>query len=172
MELAAELDERGHRNRLVALGPALGGGHEDGLVPLADSEGVGLRDLVTRVRRLRGLLAEEPADVVLAHGGWAAQIAALAVPRKGPLLVWQRILGFPPEVWGPARRLWWRAIAARVDIGVALTDELESELRGLGFDKPVWVIPNSRRPDRFVAIDRSAAAASSGASSAIPATFP
>ena len=39
--------------------------------------------------------------MVLAHGGWAAQIAALAVPRRGPLLVWQRILGFPPEVWGP-----------------------------------------------------------------------
>jgi glycosyltransferase involved in cell wall biosynthesis len=159
MELAAELEVRGHRSRLVALGPALGGGHEEGLVPLADSEGVGLRDLVTRVRRLRRLLADEPADVVLAHGGWAAQVAALTVRRGGPLLVWQRILGFPPEVWGPVRRLWWRAIATRVDVGVALTDELESELRGLGFDKPVWVIPNSRRPDRFMAIDRATAAA-------------
>ena len=156
MELATELNRRGHQNRLVALGPALGGGHEEGLVPLADTEGVGFRDVLTRVRLLRRLLAEEPADVVLAHGGWAAQIAALTVRRRGPLLVWQRILGFPPEVWTPVRRLWWRAIAARVDIGVALTDDLESELRRLGFDKPVWIIPNSRQPERFQALDRRA----------------
>ena len=154
MELAAELAKRGHRNRLVALGPALDGGHEEGLSPLADTEGVGLREFGSRVVRLRRLLAEEPVDVVLAHGGWAAQIAAFAMPHQRPLLVWQRILGFPPEVWGPVRRRWWRAIAKRVDIGVALTDDLESELRRLGFDKPVWVIPNSRQPDRFLDLDR------------------
>lgn len=172
VELADELDREGHQNRLVALGPALGGGQEEGLVPLDASEGVGLRDLVVRVRALRRLLAEEPADVVLAHGGWAAQVAALAVPRPGPLLVWQRILGFPDEVWGPARRRWWRAVAGRFDVGVALTDDLEAELRRLGFDRPVWVIPNSRQPDRFMGLDRVEAAARLRAELAVPDEVP
>ncbi|MFP5256359.1 MAG: glycosyltransferase [Acidimicrobiia bacterium] len=172
VELADELDRKGHRNRLVALGPALGGGQEEGLVPLDASEGVGLRDLVVRVRALRRLLAEEPADVVLAHGGWAAQVAALAVPRPGPLLVWQRILSFPDQVWSPARRRWWRAVASRFDVGVALTDDLEDELRRLGFDRPVWVIPNSRQPDRFLALDRAAAAGRLRAELAVPDDVP
>ena len=105
---------------------------------------------------MRRLIATTPVDVVLAHGGWAAQIAALAVPRDGPVLVWQRILGFPPEVWQPLRQRWWRAIARRFDVGVALTADLEAEMRRLGFDGPVWVIPNSRQPDRFFEIDRAA----------------
>jgi glycosyltransferase involved in cell wall biosynthesis len=108
---------------------------------------------------VRRLLAGEPVDVVLAHGGWAAQIAALAAPFGGPVLVWQRILGFPPEVWLPSRRWWWWAVARRFDVGVALTADLEEELRRLGFAGPVWVIPNSRQPDRFVAVDRAIASA-------------
>lgn len=158
LELANELDRRGHHNRVVALGPASGGGHEAGLFPLVGSRGMGLFDLITRVRSVRRLLAEEPVDVVLAHGGWAAQIVALAAPRGGPILVWQRILGFPPEVWGPGRRRWWQAIARRFDVGVALTADLEAELRRLGFDGPVWIIPNSRQPDRFLDLDRTEAA--------------
>ena len=159
VELANELDRRGHTNRVVALGPATDGGQEVGLVPLASSQGLGLTELLTRVRRVRRLLAEDPVDVVLAHGGWAAQVAALAAPRGGPLLVWQRILGFPPSVWRPSRRLWWRAIARRFDVGVALTADLEDELRRLGFTKPVWIIPNSRQPDRFLDLDRDEATA-------------
>ena len=159
MELADELDRRGHDNRVVALGPATDGGQEPGLAPLAPSTGLGLRDLLTRVRRVRRLLADDPVDVVLAHGGWPAQVVALAAPRRGPLLVWQRILGFPPMVWRPDRRWWWWAVARRFDVAVALTNELESELRRLGFHGPVWVIPNSRQPDRFVELDRSVASA-------------
>lgn len=155
VELAEELDARGHDNRIVALGPALGGGREDGLDPLVGTVGVGPLDLVARVRSVRRLLADDPVDVVLAHGGWAAQVAALAAGRNGPLLVWQRILGFPPTVWGPLRRRWWRHIAGRFDVGVALTDDLEQELRRLDFSGPVWVIPNSRQPDRFIAVDRA-----------------
>jgi glycosyltransferase involved in cell wall biosynthesis len=75
-------------------------------------------------------------------------------------------------VWGPRRRLWWRAIAARVDIGVALTAELESELRRLGFDKPVWVIPNSRQPERFMDLDRAAAASRLRDELAVPSDLP
>lgn len=34
VEPAEELEARGHHNRIVALGPALGGGHEEGIEPL------------------------------------------------------------------------------------------------------------------------------------------
>lgn len=162
VELADELNRRGHHNRVIALGPATGGGHESGMTPMVGSPGVGIGDLVTRVRRVRRLLAAERFDVVLAHGGWAAQIAALASigRRRRPLLVWQRILGFPDSVWTAGRHQWWRMITGRFDACVALTAELQMELRRLGFAGPVWVIPNSRRPDRFLDLDRTMARAS------------
>ena len=147
---------------MVALGPAVDGGLEPGLPPLAGSRNEGLPQLVTLAWRVRRLLAAEPVDVVLAHGGWPAQIVALAVPRRrhgGPLLVWQRILGFPDKVWDPVRRRWWGIVARRFDAGIALTAELAAELRRLGYRGPVWVIPNFRKPDRFVTIDRTVAAA-------------
>lgn len=158
VELADELNRRGLTNDVVALGPALDGGHEPGLVPVATGGGVGPAALVDRVRRIRRLLKEQPYDVVLAHGGWAAQVAALATPDPGPILVWQRILGFPPMVWTPGRRQWWRMVANRFDAGIALSDDLEAELRRLGFDGPIWVIPNFRQPQRFFDIDRDAEA--------------
>ena len=159
VELADELDRLGHHNRVVALGPATDGGQEAGMPPLDDSPGLGLADLVARVRKVRRLLVAEPFDVVLAHGGWPAQIVALAAPRRRPVLVWQRILGFPDTVWAPGRRQWWWAVARRFDVGVALTAALEAELHRLGFRGPVWIIPNSRQPDRFVAVDRVVASA-------------
>jgi glycosyltransferase involved in cell wall biosynthesis len=159
MELADELSHLGHRNRLVALSPALNGDHEPGLEPLVRSRREGPLELLPLAWRVRRVVADEPVDVVMAHGGWPAQVAALAVPRGGPLLVWQRILGFPDKVWRPGRRRWWGAVARRFDVGVALTGELEAELRGLGFRGPVWIIPNSRKPDRFIDVDRTEAAA-------------
>ncbi len=159
VELADELDRRGHHNSVVALGPATDGGQETGMVPLVSSVGVGLPDLLSRAWKVRRLLAEDPPDVVFAHGGWAAQVIALAAPRRGPVLVWQRILGFPPTVWQPGRRWWWQIVARRFDVGVALTAELEAELRRLGFDRPIWVIANSRHPDRFLDLDRRESAA-------------
>ncbi len=159
VELADELDRLGHHDRLVALGPATDGGREPGMTPLDDSVGLGLRELLVRVRKVRRLLATEPFDVVIAHGGWPAQIVALAAPRHRPVLVWQRILGFPDTVWQPGRRQWWWAIARRFDVGVALTAALEAELRRLRFGGPIWIIPNSRQPDRFVALDRAGATA-------------
>ena len=80
--------------------------------------------------------------------------------RRGrPLIVWQRILGFPPQMWRPLRRLRWRAIVRRVDAAVALTPDLGDELRRLGFDGPIWAIPNFRDPEPFVAVDRERAVA-------------
>jgi glycosyltransferase involved in cell wall biosynthesis len=157
VELADELDQLGHRNRLMALGPALDGSREPGLVPLGSSLREGPPELVSLAWRVRRLVAEEPTDVVLAHGSWPAAVAALALPRGGPLLVWQRILGFPDKVWRPVRRRWWGAVARRCDASVALTGDEVAEQRRLGFRGPVWVIPNFRKPDRFLGLDREMA---------------
>jgi glycosyltransferase involved in cell wall biosynthesis len=159
LELAGELERLGHWNRVVAMGPALGGGRDADLAPLGRSWGEGPPELVSLVWRLRRLLVDEPVDVVVAHGGWPAQVAAWAVPRGGPFLVWQRILGLPAKVWDPVRRRWWRIVARRFHAAVALTDDQVVELRRLGFGGPVWVIPNFRRPDRFRGLDRAAAGA-------------
>jgi glycosyltransferase involved in cell wall biosynthesis len=168
LELADELDRRGHRNRVVALAPAFDGRREPRLVPLGTSRGQRPPDLVSGAWRVRRLLAAEPPDVVLAHGGWPTQVVALAIGRRGPLLVWQRILGFPDKMWRPLRRRWWSVIAGRVDAAVALTTDQGGELRRLGYRGPVWVIPNFRKPDRFHAIPRAVAAARLRAEVGVP----
>ncbi len=168
LELADELDRRGHRNRVVALAPAFDGRREPGLVPLGTSRGQRPPDLVAAAWRVRRLLAAEPPDVVLAHGGWPTQVVALAAGRRGPLLVWQRILGFPDKMWRPLRRHWWTVVARRVGAAVALTADQEGELRRLGFRGPVWVIPNFRKPDRFRTVPRAVAAARVRAEVGVP----
>lgn len=155
VELAQELDALGHVNRVVALGRAADGSEEPELPVLVAEPGMGLKTLAESAWRLRRLVVGDRIEVVVAHGGWAAQAAAIALPFGGPLLVWQRILGFPPGMLQSARRARWWAIARRVDIGVALTGELEQELRLLRFTRPIWVIPNSRQPERFVSVDRA-----------------
>ena len=168
LELAGELERLGHQNRLVAMGPALDGGEDPDLPSLGPSWREGPTQLASLALRLRRLLAQEPVDVVLAHGSWPAGVVALAAPRRGPLLVWQRILGFPDTVWGPVRRRWWGTVARRMDAGVALTPDQGDELRRLGFRGPVWVIPNFRRPDRFLAVDRDVAGARLRAETGVP----
>lgn len=158
LELADELNTLGHDNRVVALGLGQSGALESELPALVPSVGTGPLDLIPRVLKVRKMLAESPVDVILAHGGWAAQVTAFAVPRQGgPLLVWQRIGHFSAEVNARSRRWWWRRVARRFDVGIALTAELEAELRAIGFEGPIWMIPNSRKPDRFVAVDRDVA---------------
>jgi glycosyltransferase involved in cell wall biosynthesis len=172
MELADELERLGHRNRLVALSPALDGGRDPELEPMGRSLRDGPLELATLAWRLRRLLAGDATDVVLAHGSWPAAVAALAVPRRGPLLVWQRILGLPDKVWGGVRRRWWASVARRVDAAVALTDGHAVELHRLGFRGPVWVIPNFRKPDRFRDVDRATAAARLRAEVGVPEGVP
>jgi glycosyltransferase involved in cell wall biosynthesis len=159
LDLSDELDRMGHRNRVVALAPAFDGRREPGLVPLATSRRQRPPELLAGAWRLRRLLAAEPPEVVLAHGGWPAQVVALAVGRRRPLLIWQRILGFPDKAWRPLRRHWLTTVARRFDAAVALTTDQRSELRHLGYRGPVWVIPNFRNPDTFRAIQRDTAAA-------------
>jgi glycosyltransferase involved in cell wall biosynthesis len=172
MELADELGRLGHRNRLVALGPALDGGRDSQLAPLGHSSRQGPLELATLAWRLRCLLDGDTTDVVLAHGSWPAAVAALAVPRRGPLVAWQRILGLPDKVWTGARRRWWESVARRVDVAIALTDDQVVEMRRLGLRGPVWVIPNFRKPDRFRAIDRATASAHLRAEVGVPDGVP
>ncbi|MGH9228294.1 MAG: glycosyltransferase [Acidimicrobiales bacterium] len=172
LELAGELDRLGHRNRLVALGPALDGGADPAFEPLARSPREGPAELANLAWRLRRRLAGHGTDVAVAHGSWPAAVAALAVPRRGPLLVWQRILGLPDKVWDPVRRRGWGLVARRCDAAVALTDDEAVEMRRLGFGGPVWVIPNFRKADRFRELDRTAARARLRAEVGVPDGVP
>jgi glycosyltransferase involved in cell wall biosynthesis len=159
LELADELERLGHRNRVVALGPAFDGGRQRGLEPLRDSWGQRPPDLVACAWRLRRLVGGSSVDIVLAHGGWAAQVTACAFPFSGPPLIWQRILGFPDKVWGRGRRRWWATVIRRCDGVVALTPDQLDEVRRLGYRGPVWLVPNFRNSGRFRTLDRDRARA-------------
>jgi glycosyltransferase involved in cell wall biosynthesis len=158
VELARGLNSLGHTNEVLALGLGFDGSEDVDLAPLTRRSDAGFRALWLGARALRRHLALEPADIVIAHGGRAVEAAVLARGRHPPIIVWQRILGFPPQMWRPIRRLRWRLIVHRIDAAVALTPDLGDELERLGFKGPVWAIPNFRDPEPFVAVDRDAAA--------------
>jgi glycosyltransferase involved in cell wall biosynthesis len=161
LELASGLDALGHDNHVVALGLAFDGGRDPDLPALTTQTAMGPRAVVMGAWHLRRLLARDPFDVVLAHGGSAAQAASLMPRSRRPLLIWQRILGFPPAIWKPAQRRWWRFIMRRIDVVVAMTHDIEDESRRLGFTGPIWEIGtyNTRSPQRFVGVDRIEASA-------------
>jgi glycosyltransferase involved in cell wall biosynthesis len=159
LELASELDALGHANRVVAIGVAFDGQRDEDLPALTERKGLGPLGIVTGGLRLKRLLARDPFDFALAHGGSAAQALVLARRARPPLLVWQRILGFPAKIWGPVHQRWWRLITHRLDAVVALTRTLEEETRRLGFTGPVWKIGNTRAPERFISVDRHRASA-------------
>ncbi|MGO9875638.1 MAG: glycosyltransferase family 4 protein [Acidimicrobiia bacterium] len=158
LELARELDRVGHTSRVFALGLGFDGTQDGELPPLTRRRDGGARTVVLAGRALRQRLVTESAEVVIAHGGRAVEAAVLARRRGRPLIVWQRILGFPPQMRRPVRQLRWRAVVRRVDAAVALTDDLGDELRRLGFTGPIWVIPNFRDPAPFMTVDRDVAA--------------
>jgi glycosyltransferase involved in cell wall biosynthesis len=157
LELARGLDGLGHENRVVALGLAFDGTEDAGISSLTRRPDSGLQTLFAASRALRRELRRAPVDVVIAHGGRAVEAAVLVRRRGRPLVVWQRILGFPSEVWRPIPRLRWRAVVNRIDTAVALTPDLGDELRRLGFAGPVWTIANFRDPAPFASLDRAAA---------------
>ena len=158
-ELAAASDALGSENEVHAVARAADGQEVPGLPPLVATSRLGIHTYLLSAWRLRRLLARRPADVVLAHGGWAALVIALAVPGS-TVRVWQRILGLPLDRWGRVRRGMWRTIARRFDGVVALTPDMEAEMRELGYDGPVWPIGNARDPERFTGVDRLAASRS------------
>ncbi len=141
---------------MVALARAFDGSAVDELHTLTSRSDLGLRTLFASVRALRRELARQPVDVVLAHGGRAAEIAALARRGSRPRIVWQRILGLPPRFTYRLRRRWWQLLLRRTDAAVALTGELENELHRLGFKGHIWRITNFRDPTRFEGLNRAA----------------
>ena len=110
LELAEELDRRGHHNDVVAL--SLGHEHDavDELTVLVPSTSHRPPTLVRGAWQLRRRLRAHPVDVVLAHGAAAAMVAVVASPRRGPAIVWQTIVGMADQSFGPVQaRCWaWR----------------------------------------------------------------
>lgn len=159
VELADELDRLGFDDQVLALAPAFDGSRDVRIPVLGSRPGLGAPRVATAAWQLRRQLRRQPADVILAHGGSAAQVAALARRRHGPAVVWQRILPFPADIWRPWSRTWWRWVVHRMDAAVALTPELGAELRRLGYRGPLWPIGNFRDPRRFADVDRAAARA-------------
>jgi glycosyltransferase involved in cell wall biosynthesis len=159
LDLADALDEVGEENVVLACAPGFDGGCDPALPALTRRIAMNPSALVRTAWTLRRHLRTLRPDAVLAHGGWAIQVATLASPRGGPAIVWQRILGFTEGMTRGARGSWWRVVVRRVDAAVALAPDMERELRSLGFTGPVWMIANFRRPDRFAGVDRATAGA-------------
>lgn len=159
-ELAAELQGRGHANRLLAVSLGHEGERTDDLHPLVEHAGQRPAQLLRAVWALRADLRRRPVDVVLAHGAAAAYVAALAAPAAGrvrPKVVWQTTSGLSAPSFGRGQRALWRLALPRIDGAVALTGTIGRELRDFGYGGPMWTIPNARRSDRFAALDRVAA---------------
>ena len=156
IELAAALDDLGSTNEVLAIALAQDGKAIADLPALVSSSRLGPLTYIRSCWHVRRHLAKHPADLVLAHGGWAAIVTAFAVPSSS-VRVWQRILGLPIEGWGELRRRAWRTVARRFDGVVSLTSDMESEMRTLGYEGPVWLIANARDPERFSCVSRSEA---------------
>lgn len=162
-ELAAELDQRGHGNRLRAVSLGHEGDRTPDLEPLVAHVGQRPAQLLRAVAALRADLRREPVDVVLAHGAAAAYVAALAARWGGrgrPKVVWQTTSGLSAPSFGRVQRSFWRLALPGVDAAVALTDAIGRELRHFGYRGPMWSIPNARRSERFAGLDRAEAARS------------
>jgi glycosyltransferase involved in cell wall biosynthesis len=157
LDLAHALDALGDANVVLACAPAFDGAVDPALPTVVRRVAMDPIALAATAWQLRRHLRELRPDVVLAHGGWAVQVVAIASPRRGPIVVWQRILGFSGGVTRGVRRRWWRVVCRRVDAAVALAPMMERELRAIGYAGPVWTIANFRRPDRFIAVDRARA---------------
>ncbi len=154
LDLARALDELGCTNRLVSLARGFDGSELDELPPLTPTSDLGWRAFPTQVRALRHALVSDRADIVLAHGGRAAEVAVWARPHRQPV-VWQRILGFPPAIKRQPRRFWWQQIVRRIDAVVALDEPLEREVRDLGYRGTTRIIPNFRDTTRFEHLDHA-----------------
>jgi glycosyltransferase involved in cell wall biosynthesis len=72
--------------------------------------------------------------------------------------VFQTIVGMAPQSFAGVQRLGWNLAVRRVDGVVVLTPEMGDELRRLGYRGPLWPIPNARRSERFIGLDREAQA--------------
>jgi glycosyltransferase involved in cell wall biosynthesis len=149
IDLAHALDGIGCSNRIVALARGFDGSELNDLPALTATTELGWRSFLPQIAALRRVLRSDEIDIVLAHGGRAAEVAVGARRGRRPYLVWQRILGFPGSIARPPRRLWWNVVVRRIDGVVALDPTLEDEARNLGFRGTSCIIPNFRDTTRF-----------------------
>jgi glycosyltransferase involved in cell wall biosynthesis len=159
VELAEELDKLGHRNSLVALARGMDGTEDANLPALVRSASLAWPARAMTVARLGRHIGRARPDIVLAHGGTATQLTVASVWRHRPPVVWQQILPFPPKIREQPRRAFWWAVTRRIDGAIALTNDAAQDIRNIGFTGQVRVIPNFRRPQRFIDVERSRASA-------------
>ena len=153
LELAEELDRRGHQNRMCAVGAGHEGELDVRLPALTGDARHRPATLARAARALRRQLRHDPVDVILGHGAAATLVAVMAAPRRGPAIVFQTILGLAEQSFGLVYGTAWRVAARRIDGVVALTPAYGEEMRHFGYRGPIWPLPNARRSDRFDAID-------------------
>jgi glycosyltransferase involved in cell wall biosynthesis len=158
IELAEELDGLGHENTIVSLVRGLDGTEDEALPAFVPSASLHWPARAIGAWRLGRYIDRERPDVVLAHGGSAAQATVVSAARHRPAIVWQQILPFPRKIRTQPRRAAWRSVARAIDGSITLTNEAAQDMRSLGYEGPIWVIPNFRRPQRFTLVDRVAAA--------------
>jgi glycosyltransferase involved in cell wall biosynthesis len=160
VELAEELEILGFTNSCVSLVRGMDDTEEADVPPLVRrTTSLALPVRATSAARLARHIGRTRPDVVLAHGGTATQVTVASVWRHRPAVVWQQILPFPPSIRRQPRRALWWAVSRRIDGAIALTNDAAEDIRRLGFAGPAWVIPNFRRPQRFVGVDRRVASA-------------
>ena len=157
LELAREMERFGHSSSFWAVGPGHEGGTVTDLPVLTDWVRQSPTAVLVAAARLRRVPGYGDADVVLAHGGSALEVAVLA-GRCHPV-VNQLIMGMPVADRGWFWRRWWRWVFGRTDAVVSLTPELTAEVRSLAYEGPVELIPNARCSARFDSIDRELEAA-------------
>lgn len=153
-----ELDAMGHHNRIVAVSAGHDGSMVDDLPALLAGRRQHPIALLAAVPRFRRVVRDANADVILAHGGSAVEVAVRAVRGGGPPVVSQLILGIPLQL-GRVRRAWLGRTVAGLSAIVSLSSRLGDEMRALGYQGPIEVIPNARRSHRFDGLDRARAGA-------------
>ncbi len=159
IELAQELDALGHKNFLVSLVRRHDGNEDPSLPALSRGSALNWRTRPAIAWRLNQYISQRRADVVLAHGGTAAQLAVVSNARRRHAVMWQQIGPFPDKILEqPRRALWWLA-TRNIDGAITLSDEAAERVRKLGYRGPIWVVPNFRSPKRFLDVDRAASGA-------------
>lgn len=158
-ELVEALSPAGYDGDLLAVGPGHDGGLEPGIPVLTGAVRQHPLALLRAAGSLRSELTRRPAAVILAHGGSALQIAAVATLGRSTPIVYQLIMGMPLEQRGRAWRTWWRWLLGRCSAVVSLTEELSDEVRSLGYSGPIELVANARDTSRFTAVDPVDAAA-------------
>jgi glycosyltransferase involved in cell wall biosynthesis len=152
LELARELERFGHSSSFWAVGPGHEGGTVADLPVLTGAVRQSPLAIALAAARLRRAVGVADADVILAHGGSALQVAVLGGRRRP--VVNQLIMGMPVAERGRCWRWWWRLVFGRTVAIISLTPELTAEVRALAFEGPVELIPNTRSSVRFDTIDR------------------